>query len=170
MRLCPRCDFLIGKIVAMKLNLNKTLLVSSSGGHLLQLLRIMPALEGMERVWVCFDKPDAKYFLRDEKTYWCYHPTTRNVKNLVRNTFQAVKVLLKERPGIILSSGAAVALPYAWIGRLLGSRIVFVEAFNYVNTGTLTGRMVYPVADLFCVQWEAMLKVYPKAKYIGRLP
>lgn len=154
----------------MKLDSNKILLVGSSGGHLLQLLRITPALEGLEKVWVCFDKPDAKYFLSNERKYWCYHPTTRNVVNLIKNTLQAINVLSRERPAIIISSGAGVAIPYAWIGYLMGAKFVFIEAFNRINSRSVTGRLVYPVADLFCVQWEKMLALYPKAKYIGRLP
>jgi UDP-N-acetylglucosamine:LPS N-acetylglucosamine transferase len=148
----------------------KALLVGSSGGHLLQLLRIAPALTGLEKVWVCFDKPDAKYFLRDEKAYWCYHPTTRNIPNLVRNTLQAIRVLWRERPQVVISSGAAVAIPYAWLGRAMGAKIVFIEAFNRIDSRSMTGRLVYPIAHLFCVQWESMLKKYPKAKFIGPLP
>ena len=148
----------------------KVLLVGSSGGHLLQLLTIEEAIGPREQVWVCFDKPDAEYFLAGKNVYWCHHPTTRNLKNFLKNAIQAFRVLWKERPGIMISSGAAVAIPYAWIGRMLGLRIVFIEAFNRVRTRSVTGRLVYPVAHLFCVQWESMLSLYPNAKYIGRLP
>lgn len=148
----------------------KVLLAGSSGGHLLQLLRVREALGEFELVWVCFDKPDARYFLRDEHVYWCYHPTTRSIWNLLRNTAQAIRVLWKEKPWAIVSSGAAVAIPYAWIGRGIGSKIVFVEAFNRIDSRSMTGMLVYPVAHLFCVQWRSMLRLYPKAKYIGILP
>jgi UDP-N-acetylglucosamine:LPS N-acetylglucosamine transferase len=154
----------------MKLQSNKLLLVGSSGGHLLQLLTVAQVLEEFDKAWVCFDTPDAKHFLMNENVYWCYHPTTKNVKNMVRNLIQAVRVLIKERPGVILSAGAGVAISYAWVGHFLGAKVVFIEAFNRVKSRSVTGRIVYPIADLFCVQWQSMLKLYPKAKYIGILP
>ncbi len=157
-------------MININLKKKKLLLVGSSGGHLLQLLIVTQRLKDYSKVWVCFDKPDAEYFLKNESVYWCYHPTTRNLKNLFKNTLQSIKIILRERPEIILSSGAAVAIPYAWIGHFLGVKIVFIEAFNRVRSRSVTGRLVYPVADLFCVQWASMLKLYPDAKYIGRLP
>jgi len=158
------------KIWGTRAMARKALLVGSSGGHLLQLLRAKEALTDWELVWVCFRKPDAQYFLEGYRTYWCRYPTTRNYRNLILNTIQAVKVLWTERPDVILSSGAGVAIPYFYIGKALRKRTVYIESFTRVESKSLTGRVVYPVTDLFCVQWESMLKYYPKAKMIGRLP
>ena len=148
----------------------KILLVGSSGGHLLQLLRAKEALDSHELVWVCFKKPDSEYFLREYKTYWCYFPTTRNVINFIKNTFQSFYVLWKERPDVIMSSGAGVAIPYFYLGKLLGKKTVYIESFTRVTSCSLTGKLVYPVTNLFCVQWESTMKFYPSAKVIGRLP
>jgi beta-1,4-N-acetylglucosaminyltransferase len=148
----------------------KALLVGSSGGHLLQLLRAKEALPDWELVWVCFKKTDAEYFLAGYTTYWCYFPTTRNLWNLVRNTVQAVKVMLRERPDAVISSGAGVAMPYFYLSKLFGAKTIYIESFTRVKSATLTGRLVYPVTDLFCVQWESLHKIYPKAIVIGRLP
>lgn len=148
----------------------KALLVGSSGGHLLQLLRAKDALPDWELVWVCFRKPDATYFLRDYRVYWCHYPTTRNYWNLLRNTIQAVTVLRREKPDVIISSGAGVAIPYFYLGKLLRKKTIYIESFTRVTSKSLTGRAVYPVTDLFCVQWESMIHLYPKAKMIGRLP
>ncbi|MBS4761786.1 UDP-N-acetylglucosamine--LPS N-acetylglucosamine transferase [Carnobacteriaceae bacterium zg-ZUI252] len=145
----------------------KICLVGSSGGHLTHLTLLRPYWENKDRFWVTFNKPDANAVLKDEKLYHCYYPTNRNIWNLIRNLFLAFKVLRKEKPSVIISSGAAVAIPFFYVGKLLGIKTVFVEVFDRVDKATLTGKLVYPVSDLFFVQWEEMKKVYPKAIYIG---
>lgn len=104
----------------------KVCLAGSSGGHLTHLYLLKPFWEDKERFWVTFKKEDATSLLAKEKTYWCYFPTNRNVKNLIRNTFVAVRVLFKERPDLIISSGAAVAVPFTYIGKLMGKKVIFV--------------------------------------------
>ena len=111
-------------------NEQKVCLVCSSGGHLAHLYLLRPFWEGKERFWVTFDKPDARSVLSGEKVYPCYYPTNRNLFNLVRNTILAVKVLLRERPDLIVSSGAAVAVPFFWIGKILGCSTVFCDSRN----------------------------------------
>ncbi|RTZ18804.1 UDP-N-acetylglucosamine--LPS N-acetylglucosamine transferase, partial [Streptococcus pneumoniae] len=96
-----------------------------------------------------------------------YYPTNRNIKNLIKNTFLAYKILKKERPDLIISSGAAIAVPFFYIGKLFGSKTVYIEVFDRIDASTLTGKLVYPVTDRFIVQWEEMKKVYPKAINLG---
>jgi len=107
--------------------------------------------------------------LSNEKTYDCYFPTNINIKNLVKNTFLAIKVLVKEKPDLIISSGAAVAVPFFYVGKILGIKTVYIEVFDRMDKPTLTGKIVYPVTNLFIVQWEEMKKVYPKAKNLGSI-
>ena len=125
--------------------------------------------EKQERFWVTFDKEDARSKLKDEKVYHCYYPTNRNVKNLLRNTFLAVRILIKEKPDLIISSGAAVAVPFFYIGKIFGAKVIYIEVFDRYNKPTLTGRLVYPIADKFIVQWEEEKKVYPKAINLGSI-
>ena len=89
----------------------KVCLVGSSGGHLTHLHMLKPLWKDWERFWVTFDKTDANSLLQEEKVYHCFFPTNRNIKNLIKNTFLAIKVLIKEKPDLIISSGAAVAVP-----------------------------------------------------------
>ena len=145
----------------------KICLVGSSGGHLTHLYLLKDLWGERERFWVTFDKPDARSILKSEKLFFCYFPTNRNFRNLIKNTFLALKVLRKERPDIIISSGAAVAVPFFYIGKLFKARTVFIEVFDRIDSPTLTGRLVYPVTNDFIVQWEEMKKVYPKAINLG---
>lgn len=150
-----------------ELNDVKICMVGSSGGHLTHLYQLKRFWDNKNRFWVTFDKPDANSILEGEKLYHCYFPTNRNIKNLIKNTFLAIKVLKKEKPDIIISTGAAVAVPFFYIGKLLGAKLVYVEVFDRIDKPTMTGKMVYPITDKFIVQWEEMKKVYPKAINLG---
>lgn len=147
----------------------KICLVGSSGGHLTHLYMLKPTWEQYERFWVTFDKEDARSILQGEKVYPCYYPTNRNLKNLIRNTVVAWKVLRKEKPDVLISSGAAVAVPFFYLGKLMGKKLIYIEVFDRVDKPTMTGKMVYPIVDEFIVQWEEQLKVYPKAKNFGSI-
>lgn len=147
----------------------KVCLVGSSGGHLTHLYMLKDFWKDKKRFWVTFDKKDAQSILKEEKKYYCYYPTNRNIINLIKNTFLAIKVLKKEKPDLIISSGAAVAVPFFYIGKLMGAKTVYIEVFDRIDKSTLTGKLVYPVVDKFIVQWEKMKKVYPKSINLGSI-
>lgn len=147
----------------------KVCLVGSSGGHLTHLYMLKPFWQNKERFWVTFDKADAKSLLEGEKMYPCHYPTNRNIKNLIKNTVVAWKVLRKEKPDLIISSGAAVAVPFFYLGKLLGAKTIYIEVFDRIDASTLTGKMIYPIADKFIVEWEEMKKVYSKAINLGSI-
>lgn len=90
----------------------KICLVGSSGGHLTHLYMLKPFWKNKKRFWVTFDKEDARSMLKREKVYSCYYPTNRSLKGLIINTIIAFRVLRKEKPDLIISSGAAVAVPF----------------------------------------------------------
>jgi UDP-N-acetylglucosamine:LPS N-acetylglucosamine transferase len=147
----------------------KVCLVSSSGGHLFQLYALKAWWQKVDRFWVTFQKADAASLLGGETVYRAYGPTTRNIKNLIRNFLLAFRILLKEKPDLIISTGAAVAVPFFYVGKLLGCRLVFIEVYDRVDSPTLTGRLVYPITDAFILQWPEQKKYYPKGRLIGQL-
>jgi len=148
----------------------RIMLVGSSGGHLAQLMRLEPWWREHDRAWVTFQTKDAVGLLASEGDLtWAYHPTTRNVKNLVRNSGQALRVMRRFRPTVVVSTGAAVAFPYFVLGRLMGVHTVFIEVFDRISTPTLTGRLVRPFADLMLVQWPEQQSLYKGAVVVGPL-
>ena len=147
----------------------KVCLVGSSGGHLTHLYMLKPFWENKDRFWVTFDKQDAKSILKDERMYPCYYPTNRNIKNLIRNIGVAWKVLRKEKPDVIISSGAAVAVPFFYLGKLFGKKLIYIEVFDRIDKPTMTGKMVYPIVDKFIVQWEEQKEEYKKAINLGSI-
>ena len=147
----------------------KICLVGSSGGHLTHLYMLKQFWENKDRFWVTFKKEDALSKLKGEKMYGCYYPTNRSIPALIKNTFLAIKILRKEKPDLIVSSGAAVAVPFFYIGKLMGCKLVYIEVFDRYDKPTLTGKMVYPIVDRFIVQWPEEKKVYPKAINLGSI-
>lgn len=143
--------------------------VTSSGGHLTHLLQLREFWSEHERIWVTFDTADATSALRGESVYYAFHPTNRNVFNAIRNTFLAVRVLRREHPDILISTGAGVCVPFFYIAKMFGIKVVFIEVVDRIFSATLTGRLVAPISDLVLVQWPEQLKLYPGSKLIGRI-
>lgn len=147
----------------------KLALIASSGGHLSQLYLLKPTWSQHDHFWVTFPTDDAKFLLADEKQYHCYYPTNRNIKNTIKNTFLALKLLFKERPTVIISTGAAVAAPFFYIGKLFGCKLIYIEIFDRMDTSTLTGKLVNPICDEMIVQWDEMRQVYKGAKNLDTI-
>lgn len=147
----------------------KVCLVGSSGGHLTHLYMLKSFWEKQDRFWVTFPKEDAESLLAGERMFPCYYPTNRSLKALLINTHLAWKLMRKERPELIISSGAAVAVPFFYIGKLFGAKTIYIEVFDRIHKSTMTGRLVAPVTDRFVVQWEEMQTIYKKAIHLGSI-
>jgi beta-1,4-N-acetylglucosaminyltransferase len=145
----------------------KVLLVCSSGGHLAQLMCLEPWWGEQERQWVTFDTTDAVGKLADEDVVWAHHPTTRNLRNLVRNTALAWRTLRRFRPDVVVTTGAAVAVPFFWMHRIFGARTIYLEVFDRIDSRTLTARLCRPVTDLFLVQWPEQQPLYRHSVVLG---
>jgi len=147
----------------------KLLLVCSSGGHLLLLHQLRPWWEKHDRSWVTFDKTDARSLLEGERLDWAHHPTQRNIPNLLRNLRLAWRVLRRDRPDVLVSTGAGVAFPFFVLAKPLGIKTVYVEAYERMDRASLTGRLCYPICDLMVLQWEEQRRFYPRGELVGAL-
>ena len=145
------------------------LLVSSQGGHLAHLLALRSWWEHHDRLWVCPDTPDVADRLDGELVVRSYSPTTRNPGNLVRNSVLALRVLRRERPALLVSAGAGVAVPFFVAAWLLRVPTVFIEVYDRVDTPTMTGRLCGPFTTRRIVQWRSQLDFYPDARLVGPL-
>ena len=98
-----------------------------------------------------------------------YSPTTRNLPNLLRNSALALRLLLRERPSLLVSAGAGVAVPFFIAAWLLRIPTVFIEVYDRVDTPTMTGRLCGPFTTRRIVQWQSQLEFYPDASLVGPL-
>src|ERR1700722_17801202 len=133
--------------------MSKLLLVCSSGGHLYEMNALYQDVWSHHtRTWVTFRKPDAESILIEESVRWAFGPTHRNLKNLIRNTGLAFKILREVRPDVIISTGSGIAVPFLLLGKTFGIKVLFIESVTRTRNLSLTGRLLYPFVDKFLVQ------------------
>jgi beta-1,4-N-acetylglucosaminyltransferase len=145
------------------------LLVCSCGGHLLQLLALRASWQGFTRAWVTFDKSDARSLLAEERVFFAHGPTNRSIKNLLRNVVVAWRVVRDVRPAVVLTTGAGIAVPFAWMARLRGSKVVYVESLARIDGPSLTYRLIAPVAERQYVQWPELARTLPGSRFVGNV-
>ncbi len=144
----------------------KVLLISSTGGHFQAMLRLHPFWRKHDCCWVTFQTASTELILNGENVYWAHSPTNRNIPNLIRNFWLAFQVIRQERPQLILSTGAGVAVPFIIVAKLAGIRTAFIESFTRVQELSLSAKLVLPFLDVVYVPWEQIAAKYSKAKLI----
>ena len=145
----------------------RALLVCSPGGHLVQMLSLEPAWRDLETTWVTLPGADVDHLLEGRDVVLGCGPTNRSLKNLIRNFRIAWRTVRDCQPHVILSTGAALAVPFFIVGRLHGKRCVYVESFTRINGLSASGRLVYPLAHAFFVQWPSLTKRFRRAVHMG---
>lgn len=151
----------------------KVMFISSTGGHLNELMQLKKLFKKYD-YYIVTEKTKSNMYLKEDYpgkvSYLVYgtkdHMLTYPFK-LLFNTFLSLIIYLKFRPDYIVTTGAHVGGVMSVIGKIFGSKIIYIETFANIKTKTITGKLVYHFADLFLVQWKDMLELYPKAKYGG---
>jgi hypothetical protein len=138
---------------------SRTCLAYSPGGHWAELQRATAGISFSDVFHVTFD--DGRPAPPGIRRYLLCHPRRSLGRTLV-NAWQSLRVLERERPSLVISTGADVAVPLLILAKLFGARIVFIETAGSTEP-TLAGRLAYPFADLFIVQWPDRLQHFPKA-------
>lgn len=143
----------------------KIAFIASSGGHLEEISRLKAIESKFDNFLVTENSEFSiknfgkkQYLLpqmnRKEITFW---------PKFIWLFGKAFGILRREKPDYIVTTGALVCYPFCVVGKLMGKKVIYIESFARVNNASLTGKLVYPLADLFIVQWEDMLEKYPKA-------
>jgi UDP-N-acetylglucosamine:LPS N-acetylglucosamine transferase len=144
----------------------KVCIVSSCGGHLTEVRALRQAFTRYEHFYVLNDRVLLPADM-EGKTYFIRH-SERDLLFLV-NLLEAWRILRRERPDVILSTGAGPVVPFALVGRLLGIPALFVETFTRVSRPSLTARIMYHLAARFIYQWPALQRYFPRGTYGGML-
>lgn len=146
----------------------KICLVASSGGHLEELsfvkyinmdFDVFLVTEKVTKINDEFYKK--KYFVDqiNRKEIFAFF-------KVLRLFVQGNRILNKEKPDVFISTGALISIPILILGKLRGKKVIFVESFARVESGSISGKIAYRFADVFIVYWKSLLKTYPKAIYI----
>jgi beta-1,4-N-acetylglucosaminyltransferase len=144
------------------------LLVCTGGGHLMQLWSLRDAWAGYEHAWVVGSHGggDVESLLAGEPVHFAYSPAARSLKNLARNLLLARRLVRRLRPRVLMTTGAAVAVPFVWVARLHGVRVVYVETLARAVRPSLSCRLASPAADRIYVQWPELQSAVPRSRYV----
>ena len=152
--------------------MKKVLFISSSGGHLSELLELKPTMD-KHNSYLITEKTLTTIKLQKDfinKVYYLPFSTRFQLNYIYIFPYNIIKSLvlfLKIRPDYIVSTGSHTAVPMCYIAKIFRKKVIYIETFANINAKSLAGKLVYPISDVFIVQWENMLKLYPKAIYGG---
>lgn len=144
----------------------KLCLACSVGGHLTQMTQLSSLYKNYEYFYVTENTELTRDMAKKEKIYFLKLINRKMLSFVllfIINTFLSIRILIKEKPDVIISTGVLSAVPICILGKIFGKKLIYIESFAKMDSPTISGRVLYPFADLFIVQWESMLKYYPKA-------
>ena len=154
--------------------MKRVLFISSEGGHLHELRQL-----NIEDYDYCIvtEKTEATKNLQEQYesgrvNYLAYETRKRPFRYffvLIYNFFKSLKIYFKFKPQVIVTTGTHTAVEMCYIGKIFGAKVIWIETFANRHSKTLAGRLVYPIADTFVVQWKEMKEIYPKSVYWGSI-
>lgn len=147
----------------------KICFASSSGGHFEQLMMLKPLMNDNDS-FILTEKTIYEIDTKDINTYFVKQVNRKEKKVLllmVYNVIKSLMVFLKEKPDVVISTGALSTLPICFISKILKKKIIYIESFAKVTSPTKSGKLMYKYADQFYIQWDSMKKIYPKGIYVG---
>lgn len=158
----------------MKKNENrpqKVCLISSSGGHLEQIKQLKDVYAKYDCFYVVTRTKATEAMKQKHYIVSDLVRTNKAVEviRMIRMMFEQLVIFCKEKPDVILTTGAAVAIPMCLIGKVFKRKVIYIESFARMTTPNKTGLLIYKFADLFIIQWEALKKYYPNAVYGGSI-
>ncbi len=145
----------------------KLMLVSTSGGHFSTMKGLKSFWSLHQRVWVTDPKKDTEVLNGEERVYWLPYQGPREVLSFMLNLPKVFKILARERPDLVISTGASIAVSFALASKILGIRFIYVESISRSNELSLSGKLVYPLCSEFYVQWPTLCEKYRRATFKG---
>ena len=142
---------------------------ASSGGHLEQLMMLKPLMLKYDCILLT-EKTEYGVKIDDVKTYYVSQINRKEFFfpfKLIANACRSLVIILKEKPDVMITTGVLAMIPCAYLMKVLGRKLIYIESFAKVTSQTLSGKFLYKYADQFYVQWEEMLELYPNAIYKG---
>ena len=151
--------------------MKKVMFISSVGGHLTQIIQLKPLFDEYDYVLVTEKTDITKDMDKDYKIEYLVYGSRfyifTYIFKFLFNVLKSIYLFFKYKPEVIVTIGTHTAVPMCYIAWVFRRKIIFIESFAKQQSPTLSGRLVYPIATTFVVQWESMLKHYPKAECWG---
>lgn len=147
----------------------KICLVASAGGHLSQLLKIVQPVEKYDALVITTSEAVRGNLTRLGRVHVVGECNRQHGLRVIKVFFKCMAILRRERPDVVLSTGAAAGCMCCFLGKLMGAKIVWVDSITNVDRLSLSGRMVRYIADLFLVQWPELAGKYHGTEYVGTI-
>jgi len=146
----------------------KICLACSAGGHRSQILQLGKIYKKYDHFFLTYKGPATVILTKEHKVYFITN-FRRNFIKVLLTIIQSLYIFLKERPGVIISTGAGITIPICYLAKFFGKKVIFIESFSRVTQPSIAGMVAYPASNLFIVQWKPLLKFYKKAVYGGTI-
>lgn len=153
--------------------MKKVLFISSMGGHLTELMQLKSIFKNYDYK-IITEKHKSTLGLKARYKSKIDYLLAGNKDHMLRylyvlpyNFIKSFIMFLKFKPDVIVTTGAHTCVAMCYIAKIFRKKVIYIESFANIETKTLTGKLIYPIADKFIVQWKSMLKLYPKAIYEG---
>lgn len=147
----------------------KVCFAASSGGHYEQLMMLKPLMDKYDS-FVLTERTNYSTEIKGIKAYYLQQVNRKEKMCLIRlliNAIISLQIFIKERPDAVICTGVLAMIPMCLLCKVFGKKVIYIESFAKVTSGTETGKLLYKFADQFYVQWESMLDIYPEAIYLG---
>jgi beta-1,4-N-acetylglucosaminyltransferase len=148
----------------------KICIACSAGGHLTEMLALVEKLniDKKKIAFFTYRLPEIRQTLKEYKTYLTIDPH-RNFFKYLRVFVESVSFLFRFKPRVIISSGRGFVIPLCVMSKLTGTKLIIIETSARVTEPSITGKILYPFADMFFVQWRPLLKKYGRKAVYGGL-
>lgn len=148
----------------------KICFIASSGGHLDELLMLRPLMKKYDS-YIITEKTNYSVLTGREKDVYYVSQIDRRelvfLFKLIALLVQSAWLLIKEKPDVVISTGALVSVPTCLLAKLFKKKVVFIETFAKLYSPSLSGKILYRFADLFIIQWDSLKTYYQNAVYGG---
>lgn len=147
----------------------KICFAASSGGHFEQIMRLKPLMDKYDSFLIT-ERTDYLPDACGEKIYYLRQVNRKEKSFPIRmllNTLESLRIYQKEKPDVVICTGVLAMIPICLIAKFNRKKLIYIESYAKVNSGTETGRFLYRYADRFYIQWKALRKVYSKGRYVG---
>jgi UDP-N-acetylglucosamine:LPS N-acetylglucosamine transferase len=142
-------------------------LAASAGGHISQLLKLASCWDGYKTFCVTTTEVMRDNLGKLGEVYVVGECNRQHPIRVIAVFFRCIRIILKEKPNVVISTGAAAGCMLCFLGKIIGAKVVWVDSITNVERISLSGRMVRYIADLFMVQWPELANKHKNVEFVG---
>jgi len=146
----------------------KICLACSAGGHRSQILQLEKVYKKYDHFFITYKGPITVILTKNHRVYFITN-FRRNFIKVFMTIIQTLFVFFKERPDVVISTGAGITIPMCYLAKIFGKKVIYIESFSRITEPSIAGKIAYNISDLFIVQWKPLLKHYKNAVYGGTI-